>query len=409
MQDRSEPRFKTETPATIQVIRDKARALDCTITDISAAGFQLSMAEPLQPGEFVRVLVDGVNTISVVRRCFPSAPGFAVGLERVDDWAPGEQWEERVAAGRAKSLKNPVGDLRSAAMHNLFGYREILGRRISPKTFSFMLAGSAMLAVLSVGIAVMPKQHPPAAAAVKAAEAKKPAEAPVAAATETKLPETKVPETKVQSVPATVSNAANATPPVAAKVATPNPVQPPVAAAKNPPVANQAAQSVKEKPVSAPVLTPAVSAPKPTAANNSPAPAVKPAVPNNPPTTPAATTKVAASSAVATPANPVSPVSTAPSAGSHSLSITASDMSWVAACADGKKVFENVMNAGSKAEVRFSQEAVVRSGNAGALAITMGNQHLDAMGQRGVKLWLNASPSSLNVVSTPIAGPCAGK
>ena len=84
-------------------------------------------------------------------------------------------------------------------------------------------------------------------------------------------------------------------------------------------------------------------------------------------------------------------------------------MSWVAVCADGKKVFEGVLQPGSKSEFKYSEEAVVRAGNAGALEITKGAQHLAAMGPRGQTRWLKATKTSLDSLSTRIPGPCAGK
>ncbi len=158
MPNRSEPRFKTNTTASLEMVRDKSRRLSCTITDVSAVGFQISVAQPVSQGEFVRVLVDGQSVISVVRSCAQVGATFTLGLERVDQWATGESWHSLSPSSKATSLKNPVGDLRSAAMQDLFEYREFMGRRIRPRTFSLMLSASAILAMLSVGVAVMPKR-----------------------------------------------------------------------------------------------------------------------------------------------------------------------------------------------------------------------------------------------------------
>jgi hypothetical protein len=235
------------------MMRDKSRKLACTITDVSAVGFQISVDQPLSQGEFVQVLVDGKSVISVIRSCTGAGSNFVLGLERVDQWASGEGWSASALAGRAKSLKNPVGDLRSAAMQDLFEYREFMGRRIRPRTFSLMLSASALLAMLSVGVAVMPKYR----------------------------------------------------------------------------------------------------------------------------------------------------------SQTHGLQIHLSEASWVSGCADGKKVFEAMFPAGADAELHYASKAVIESKNASAVAVTIGEKRVDALGEHGSTRSLRVTADSFQIVEASSPGSCA--
>ena len=50
------------------------------------------MAEELNVGENVRLVVNGYHMFAQVRRCVPSESGFTIGLERIDgvEWAASE-------------------------------------------------------------------------------------------------------------------------------------------------------------------------------------------------------------------------------------------------------------------------------------------------------------------------------
>ena len=84
----------------------------------------------------------------------------------------------------------------------------------------------------------------------------------------------------------------------------------------------------------------------------------------------------------------------------HSISIKASDVSWVSACADGAKVFEKMFHEGDAGEVRFARQATVRSGNAGALELTIGDQSIGAMGSRGAARTIRATPAGYEFITT---------
>jgi hypothetical protein len=88
----------------------------------------------------------------------------------------------------------------------------------------------------------------------------------------------------------------------------------------------------------------------------------------------------------------------------HSISIKASSASWVTACADGAKVFAKLFNQGDVGEVRFSREATLRSGNAAALELAVGNQSIGPMGQWGQVRTIKVTPAGYEfAAATPTA------
>jgi Domain of unknown function (DUF4115) len=88
----------------------------------------------------------------------------------------------------------------------------------------------------------------------------------------------------------------------------------------------------------------------------------------------------------------------------HSISIKASSASWVTACADGAKVFAKLFNQGDVGEVRFSREATLRSGNAAALELAVGNQSIGPMGPWGQVRTIKVTPAGYEfAAATPTA------
>jgi hypothetical protein len=114
------------------------------------------------------------------------------------------------------------------------------------------------------------------------------------------------------------------------------------------------------------------------------------------------------------PATPTARVDATPNAAvssgagsAHGISIKASAMSWVSACADGAKVFEKLFNKGAVGEVRFSRQATVRSGNAGALELAIGNQSIGPMGSWGAVRTIKATPAGYEFVTTTPVLSCS--
>jgi hypothetical protein len=90
----------------------------------------------------------------------------------------------------------------------------------------------------------------------------------------------------------------------------------------------------------------------------------------------------------------------------HSISIKASSASWVTACADGVKVFAKLFNNGDVGEVRFSREATLRSGNAAALELAVGNQSIGPMGPWGQVRTIKVTPAGYEFATATPAANC---
>lgn len=131
---RAEPRFKTELPAVLEVVRGKAFTLSVRITNLSALGFQFEAEKPLQVGELVRLRVEGYCVFAQVQHCVPVGSFYRIGLERVDPWegqAAECGKEGAIAIGRP-ALQHPVGSLRGAALRGLFSDRRLRSREAKP-------------------------------------------------------------------------------------------------------------------------------------------------------------------------------------------------------------------------------------------------------------------------------------
>jgi len=88
------------------------------------------------------------------------------------------------------------------------------------------------------------------------------------------------------------------------------------------------------------------------------------------------------------------------------ISIKASNISWVTVCVDGHKTVERLFEAGSVAEIPFSQQAVLRSGNAGALEVEVGGRAIGSLGPWGAIRMIKATPSGYQFVEPVITNTC---
>lgn len=80
---------------------------------------------------------------------------------------------------------------------------------------------------------------------------------------------------------------------------------------------------------------------------------------------------------------PVHPVMTGGALGKAHASLKFTGASWASVCADGQKLFERLLPAGEVREITFSDKAVVRVGNAGAVEIALNGKSLGSLGQSG--------------------------
>jgi hypothetical protein len=70
------------------------------------------------------------------------------------------------------------------------------------------------------------------------------------------------------------------------------------------------------------------------------------------------------------------------------VTLRASELSWVDACADGRVIFSKAFNAGETGQIKFVNVATVRSGNAGGLEIAFGSKPAERMGEKGlIHMW----------------------
>ena len=88
------------------------------------------------------------------------------------------------------------------------------------------------------------------------------------------------------------------------------------------------------------------------------------------------------------------------------LKVRATNISWVTACADGKRVFERLFQAGDEVEIPFQETAVLRSGNAGGLEITLAGRYFNPMGPWGSTRMVQASPDGYGFVEPVLTNPC---
>jgi hypothetical protein len=338
MELRAEPRFGTRSSAVVEAIRDKIYTYDITITEVSGTGLRIEMAEALNIGENVRLLVDGYHMFAQVRRCVPSQSGFIIGVERIDAWNGPSAADALVplktattppakVLGRTK-LKNPLDNLRGAALHSLFADPRLRTKEVKYQAV-FIAAGCIALAGWAgfAGISLHRKSQRAAPAEIAAIK---------------HLPNAPKSDTVV-----------------------------------TPPKAN-AANVVASEASSTAVVVPPL--PKPRV----PEPPVQKAVAVAPP-------KVVSSPAIVQ---------------TSRISIKASDVSWLTACADGAKVLDTLLVKGYVGQIPFSRQATLRFGNAGAIELAVGNQPAAKLGPPGEVLTIRVTPAGYELMTVSSAFNC---
>ncbi len=375
MNKRVEPRFKTDTGVTLQ-LPNQAQPYPARMVDVSGVGFRLLVEQPIAVGETLQINVEDRRLLVTVRHCGPAENGYFVGVERIDKWLPGEAQDGADVLGRPQ-LKKDVDPLRVIGLRNQFSKPSAAGAGTDPRR-RVMLGGVAAVIGLSVLALIWGGMRGSGHTA-----------APLPAV------EQPVAKTEPESMAPAKTDAKKAAAPTPAPV-----VKPPIASSAPQPVAHAAAPVVAPpaKPAASAASTPkvktAVASSTPQAVAHATAPVVtpsaKPAV--SAASTPVVKTAVASSApqAVAHAAAPVvaPPATPAASASVQQVTLRASELSWVDACADGRVVFAKAFNAGETAQIKFSNVATVRSGNAGGLEIAFGSKPAERMGQKGViQMW----------------------
>jgi hypothetical protein len=276
MNQRLEPRFKTDTGVTLQLAKQTQR-IPARLVDVSGLGFRVLVEQPIAVGEVLQINAEDHRLLVTARHCSPTEHGYFVGVERIDKWLPGETRPRTEVLGRPQ-IKTDIDPLRLMGMRNQFS-KQSAGPETGPGRRNIALLGIAAAIGLSVlaliGGGVRGWGH--------------------------------------GTVPA---------PPVGTK-------------------------ADKTEPTAVPVKKAFAKKPAPAAATNS-------AVPS----------------------------------GAVQVTLHASELSWVDACADGRVVFSKAFNAGETGQIKFVNVATVRSGNAGGLEIAFASNPAERMGEKGlIHMW----------------------
>ncbi len=146
MNQRVEPRFKTDTNVTLQ-FANKAEQIPARIVDVSGMGFRILAEQPIAVGETLQINAEDRRLLVTVRHCGPAENGYFVGVERIDKWLPGEAPEDASVLGRPQ-IKKEVDPLRVMALRNQFSKQSAGAGKDQRR--GLMLGGIA--AVIGLGV-----------------------------------------------------------------------------------------------------------------------------------------------------------------------------------------------------------------------------------------------------------------
>lgn len=91
----------------------------------------------------------------------------------------------------------------------------------------------------------------------------------------------------------------------------------------------------------------------------------------------------------------------AASAASVQVTVAAAEKSWIRLAADGKRVFLGVLEAGESRTASGAANAVLLTGNAGALRVTFNGKPIGPVGPRGMVRTVVFSPQGFEIQTTP--------
>jgi cytoskeletal protein RodZ len=176
-----------------------------------------------------------------------------------------------------------------------------------------------------------------------------------------------------------------------------NPKQSKESTAQKPSIAvtRQATPTATTSPVNSNQANPQSTAPKPSI---SPTPTPLES------STPTVSPTPIASAIPTSPTPTVSPTSTAISSGIET-GIELQDESWVRVKADGKTVFEGTLKKGHKQNWTAQKEIVIRSGNAGAVFVSVNKQPGVVMGGVGTVKEIKYNPTEVTPTTEPTSKP----
>jgi hypothetical protein len=146
MNQRVEPRFKTDTSVTLQ-LANKAQQIPARIVDASGLGFRLLLEQPIAVGDDLQINAEEHRLLVTVRHCGPAENGYYVGVERIDKWLPEEARGDAAVLGRPQ-IKKDVDPLRVMALRNQFSNQSATSPTKDRR--GLMLGGIA--AVIALGV-----------------------------------------------------------------------------------------------------------------------------------------------------------------------------------------------------------------------------------------------------------------
>ena len=382
MNRRIEPRFQVYAPAQIASLDHPEAENAAELVDVSGAGLRILASEAMEAGQIITVETDQHLILADVRNCEQHGNKFSIGAERVHSVAKLSLPRSGSRGDRNQVL---VEDFHRRLREELERPQESLPSRSSAAAERFRAYAAKKD---PEPVAPEAEALPEEAVAAPVAELAIVAETPVVAAV-------------VQPEPAPVPKPVEPT----REMFMPPPVKVDKANSRSRWMAVMVAAALTIVAVAALSFGPfARRAPLQTSvAAKSTAPAA--ATPAPPAVAPASIADPVAKALAPAPVVPKtsSPVA-APSA--SQAVITATDRSWITACADGKQAFSKLFVNASKDELAFSTRAVVRMGSAGSAAISVNGKSVGSLGRVGQVVIIELTPNASRFLTPGDAADC---
>ena len=83
------------------------------------------------------------------------------------------------------------------------------------------------------------------------------------------------------------------------------------------------------------------------------------------------------------------------------VAMTADDLVWISARADGKYLFSGTLSANETRTVEANDTLLLRLGNAGGLSITLNGKPVGALGPKGQPRTVQFTPGGFQIVAAP--------
>jgi hypothetical protein len=435
MNRRTEPRFQVYAPAKVALLESPDREYEGEVLDVSGAGLRLSVETEFDEDQIITIETDQHLILADVRNCLERGAKFGIGAERIHSAAKFslpptvsrdqrnhvliEDFHRRIreeldkAPGHAGSRSTAAAE-RFQAKH-FHDEAETVEPAVATPVFPEVVAAEVVPAEVTAS-EVMPRE----AFEIKLetlevkAEPQEPLPAEIPVAASVPAPETNVSPEVEETPPAPVALPRFATvDPIRGTVEQDDDLSP-RARARSRIMAILIAAALTTVAVLALLFGPfAKQAPLQTAAAGRGGTATPTPAPVSPPSSPstsfeksAAEKAAAEKAALAKALTPPPPLPTAPPAGKSRASISATDRSWVTACADGTIVFSKLFSSGSKQDLMFTSRAVVRMGNAGPLEIQLNGKPTGRLGNAGEVKVFELTPTGSRFLTPGEASDC---